>query len=131
MDIVDCNNHVKSATKYFGPSCAVNCLSDKYNPIGDNSDKLCKLCIGKIPGGRCTDSDPYAGYDGAFRCLLESGEIAFLKHNSVQEHISGMDYGEYLNFVWVFSIIIVYFDFQLLFPKTPSNCCAKMAVADQ
>ncbi|XP_018571582.1 melanotransferrin [Anoplophora glabripennis] len=92
MEIIDCNNHVKSATNYFGSSCAVNCLTDKYNPIGDNSDKLCKLCIGKIPGGRCTDSDPYAGYNGAFRCLLEAGEIAFLKHNTVQEHISGMDF---------------------------------------
>ncbi|KAJ8967951.1 hypothetical protein NQ314_002567 [Rhamnusium bicolor] len=97
MEIVDCNNHVKSATHYFGPSCAVNCLSDKYNPIGDNSDKLCQICIGKIPGGRCTDSDPYAGYEGAFRCLLESGDIAFLKHNTVTELISGMEYGKVFN----------------------------------
>nr|CAH7769486.1 unnamed protein product [Callosobruchus chinensis] len=85
MEIIDCNNHIKSATHYFGPSCSVNCLSDKYNPIGDNSDKLCQLCIGKIPGGRCTDTDPYAGYEGAFKCLLEAGEIAFLKHNSIPE----------------------------------------------
>ncbi|KAJ8941075.1 hypothetical protein NQ318_003256 [Aromia moschata] len=92
MEIIDCNNHVKTATNYFGPSCAVNCLSDKYNPIGDNSDKLCQLCIGKIPGGRCTDSDPYAGYEGAFRCLLEAGDIAFVKHNTVPELITGMEY---------------------------------------
>lgn len=39
MDIVDCNNHVKSAIEYFGPSCAVNSLVNKNNPIGDNSDK--------------------------------------------------------------------------------------------
>ncbi|XP_057650836.1 melanotransferrin [Diorhabda carinulata] len=93
MDIVDCNNHVKSAINYFGPSCAVNCLTDQFNPIGDNSDKLCQLCVGKIPGGRCTDSDPYAGYEGAFRCLLEAGEIAFLKHNTVQELLSGLEFG--------------------------------------
>lgn len=93
MEIVDCNNHVKSATNFFGPSCAVNSLKDKYNPIGDNSDKLCLLCIGKIPGGRCTDSDPYAGYDGAFRCLLEAGEVAFLKHNTVQELVTGAEFG--------------------------------------
>lgn len=92
MNIIDCNNHVKTATNYFGPSCAVNCLSDKYNPIGDNSDKLCKLCIGKIPGGRCTDSDPYAGYEGAFKCLLEVGEIAFLKHNTVPELVAQMEF---------------------------------------
>ncbi|CAH2005929.1 unnamed protein product [Acanthoscelides obtectus] len=92
MEIVDCNNHIKSATNYFGPSCSVNCLSDKYNPIGDNSDKLCQLCIGKIPGGRCTDADPYAGYEGAFKCLLEAGEIAFLKHNSVPEIIEKLGF---------------------------------------
>lgn len=85
MEIVDCNNHVKSAIEYFGPSCAVNSLSDKFNPIGDNSDKLCRICIGKIPGGRCTNTDPYAGYEGAFRCLLEAGEIAFVKHTTALE----------------------------------------------
>lgn len=92
MEIIDCNNHVKSAINFFGPSCAVNSLKDKYNPIGDNSDRLCALCIGKIPGGRCTDADPYAGYDGAFRCLLEAGEIAFLKHNTVSELTSGPEF---------------------------------------
>lgn len=103
MDIVDCNNHVKSATVFFGSSCAVNCLSDKYNPIGDNSDKLCQLCIGPVPGGRCTDNDPYAGYEGAFRCLLEAGEIAFLKHTTLQELIAGMEFG--MNDLFLFDYI--------------------------
>ncbi|BES96762.1 TR_FER [Nesidiocoris tenuis] len=88
LQIADCNNHVKNAIQYFGPSCAVNSLADKYNPIGDNSDKLCQLCIGKVPGGKCTRADPYAGFNGAFRCLLEAGEIAFLKHTTVSEMIS-------------------------------------------
>ncbi|KAF5292435.1 hypothetical protein FQA39_LY13982 [Lamprigera yunnana] len=92
MEIVDCNNHVKTATEFFGPSCAVNSLTDKYNPIGDNSDKLCRLCIGKVPGGKCTDSDPYAGFEGAFRCLLEVGEIAFLKHTTVEEQASSLEF---------------------------------------
>lgn len=61
---------------------------DHYNPLGDNSDQLCKLCIGKIPGERCTNADPYAGYEGAFRCLLEAGEIAFLVHTTVAEMTS-------------------------------------------
>lgn len=39
MEVVDCNNHVKNAIKFFGNSCAVNSLINKYNPIGDNSDK--------------------------------------------------------------------------------------------
>ncbi|XP_073969990.1 transferrin 2 [Rhodnius prolixus] len=85
LEIIDCNNHVKNAINYFGPSCAVNSLHDKYNPIGDNSDKLCKLCVGKVPGGKCTNADPFAGFTGAFRCLLEAGEVAFLKHTTVTE----------------------------------------------
>lgn len=88
MEVIDCNNHVKSTIKYFGPSCAVNSLIDKYNPLGDNSDQLCSLCIGKIPGGKCTYQDPYSGYEGAFRCLVEAGEIAFLVHTTVQEMTS-------------------------------------------
>lgn len=88
MEIYDCNNHVKSAIKYFGPSCAVNSLVDKYNPIGDNSDKLCKLCAGELSGQRCTPNDPYFGFEGAFRCLVEKGDIAFLKHSTIQEMLS-------------------------------------------
>ncbi|CAK9823344.1 MELTF [Anthophora retusa] len=88
LEIIDCNNHVKSAIKYFGPSCAVNSLIDKYNPLGDNSDQLCKLCTGKTPGEKCTTSDSYAGYEGAFRCLVEAGEIAFLVHTTVNEMTS-------------------------------------------
>ena len=34
MDVVDCNNHVKSAIEFFGTSCAVNSLQDRYNPLG-------------------------------------------------------------------------------------------------
>lgn len=49
--------------------------------------RLCHLCIGKVPGGKCTQADPYVGFEGAFRCLLEAGEIAFLKHTSVKEMI--------------------------------------------
>jgi melanoma-associated antigen p97 len=85
MRVVDCNNHVKNAIEFFGKSCAVNSLINKYNPIGDNSDKLCQICVGKVPGGWCTPDDPYVGFDGAFRCLIESGDIAFLLHTTVQE----------------------------------------------
>lgn len=88
MEIIDCNNHVKSTIAFFGPSCAVNSLVNKYNPLGDNSDRLCQLCIGKIPGGKCTNADPYSGYEGAFRCLVEAGEIAFLVHTTVAEMTS-------------------------------------------
>lgn len=95
MQITDCNNHVKTAISFFGPSCAVNSLDNKYNPIGDNPDKLCELCVGKLPGGKCTAADPYAGYEGAFRCLLEAGEVAFLKHSTVPEMLETKEFSEY------------------------------------
>ncbi|KAK0159654.1 hypothetical protein PV327_010748 [Microctonus hyperodae] len=88
LEVIDCNNHVKSTIKYFGPSCAINSLIDRYNPLGDNSNQLCKLCIGEIPGGICTSADPYADYEGAFKCLVEAGEIAFLVHTTVGEMTS-------------------------------------------
>lgn len=85
LKITDCNNHVKSAIEYFGDSCAPNCLTDIYNPIGDNSEKFCKLCSGGT-GRRCTAADPYAGYEGALRCLIsdEGGDIAFVRDTTVQ-----------------------------------------------
>ncbi|XP_011195996.1 melanotransferrin [Zeugodacus cucurbitae] len=93
MEVVDCNNQVKTAANYFNNSCAVYSLINKYNPIGDNSDKLCTLCTGKIPGGRCTARDPYYGYDGAFRCLLEAGEVAFLRDSTVMEMLQTNEFG--------------------------------------
>ncbi|XP_060652548.1 transferrin 2 [Drosophila nasuta] len=92
MEVVDCNNQVKTAANFFNSSCAAYSLIDKYNPIGDNSDKLCALCTGKITGGRCSAADPYYGYDGAFRCLLDVGEVAFLRHSTVSEMLQTVEY---------------------------------------
>ncbi|CAK1594537.1 unnamed protein product [Parnassius mnemosyne] len=85
LKITDCNNHVKSAVEYFGDSCAPNSLKDIYNPIGDNPDKLCRLCAGG-PGIRCTLADPYAGYEGALKCLVANGtgDIAFVRDTTIQ-----------------------------------------------
>ncbi|XP_041985577.1 melanotransferrin [Aricia agestis] len=85
LKITDCNNHVKSAVEFFGESCAPNSLKDIYNPIGDNSDKLCKLCTGGA-GVRCTLADPYAGYEGALKCLIanNTGDIAFVRDTTIQ-----------------------------------------------
>lgn len=57
--------------------------------------RLCALCTGKIPIGRCTAGDPYYGYDGAFRCLMEAGEVAFLRHSTVNEMLQTTEYSEY------------------------------------
>ncbi|XP_013138016.1 PREDICTED: melanotransferrin [Papilio polytes] len=85
LKITDCNNHIKSAVDYFGDSCAPNSLKDIYNPIGDNPDKLCKLCTGGA-GIRCTLADPYAGYEGALKCLVSNntGDIAFVRDTTIQ-----------------------------------------------
>ncbi|CAL4059894.1 unnamed protein product, partial [Meganyctiphanes norvegica] len=83
MDIIDCNNHIQSASAFFKGGCAVNILTDKHNPLGDNSQVLCNACGSELPGIHCTSRDKYAGYEGSFNCLLDKGEIAFLKHNTV------------------------------------------------
>lgn len=54
--------------------------------------RLCQLCIGKVPGGWCNSQDPYIGFEGAFRCLVEAGEVAFLKHTTVQEMVNSKLY---------------------------------------
>ena len=88
MEIVDCNNHVKSASEFFGPSCAVDSLSDIYNPLGDNSDHLCSLCASKVLGQRCSTHDPYAGYqvkyDSSFICKFHVISIFLLLLGSIQ-----------------------------------------------
>lgn len=88
MNIADCNNHVKSVSEFFGDSCAVGALTTQYNPLGDNSNQLCALCGSEEPGEKCTDADPYAGMEGAFRCLIEAGDIAFVKQSTPSEVLS-------------------------------------------
>ena len=83
MNITDCNNHVKSAIGFFGTSCAVNSLQDRYNPLGDNPHQFCELCGSATPGVRCTNRDPYAEYSGALMCLKEKGDIAFLNEKTL------------------------------------------------
>lgn len=56
--------------------------------LGDNSDRLCTICASKVSGQKCTWSDPYAGDEGAYRCLIESGDIAFLRHTAVLEMVN-------------------------------------------
>ncbi|CAI9583320.1 unnamed protein product [Staurois parvus] len=64
-------------------------------PGADVNSNLCKLCAGNdkskcLPNSR----EPYHGYEGAlrhilfcFRCLIEKGQVAFVKHTTVDELI--------------------------------------------
>ncbi|KAK7015526.1 Ferric iron binding [Halocaridina rubra] len=88
MKIVDCNNHIKSASEFFSGGCAVNILSDKYNPLGDNNQVLCSACGSDLPGQHCTSQDIYAGYQGALKCLLDKGDIAFVKHSTLDRAVA-------------------------------------------
>lgn len=50
------------------------------------------MCTGKVPGGWCTPTDPYVGFEGAFKCLMEAGEVAFLKHTTVKEMVESKSF---------------------------------------
>ena len=83
MNVEDCNNHVKSAINFFGDSCAVGSLENRYNPLGDNPNKFCELCGSDTPGVRCKNRDPYADNPGALLCLQEKGDIAFVTEKTL------------------------------------------------
>jgi melanoma-associated antigen p97 len=86
LEIVDCNNHVKAATKFFNRMCAPDALNTQFNPTGDNPTSACDLCAGKIGSTFCTNQDPYAGHIGAMYCLTDGGgDVAFVKHTTVNE----------------------------------------------
>ncbi|XP_066454206.1 serotransferrin-like [Eleutherodactylus coqui] len=67
---------------YFKESCA---------PGSDVNSNLCKLCAGDpsraLDNTKCSDNNRelYYGYTGAFRCLCEKGEVAFVKHTTISE----------------------------------------------
>lgn len=89
LEIVDCNNHVKAATKFFNKMCAPDALNTQFNPTGDNPTSACQLCRGKIGSTFCTNQDPYAGSIGAMYCLIDGGgDVAFVKHTTVNELVS-------------------------------------------
>ncbi|CAF4899413.1 unnamed protein product, partial [Rotaria sp. Silwood1] len=85
LNIIDCNNHVKSAALLFGSMCAPDALNRQFNPTGDNPSTVCDLCQGTNGNTFCTNQDPYAGNIGALRCLFEQGDIAFVRHTALIE----------------------------------------------
>ncbi|GAB6025523.1 antigen p97 (melanoma associated) identified by monoclonal antibodies 133.2 and 96.5 [Chamberlinius hualienensis] len=77
---------------YFNESCAPGALDPQYIPRGgESSENLCKLCKGEGVN-RCArnDGEPYYGYTGAFRCLVEGGgDVAFINHLTALENTDG------------------------------------------
>ncbi|KAM5163153.1 serotransferrin-B-like [Mantella aurantiaca] len=61
-------------------------------PGADVNSNLCKLCAGN-DNTKClpNNKEPYYSYDGALRCLIEKGDIAFVKHSTVDENIENVN----------------------------------------
>ncbi|MGH0146430.1 UNVERIFIED_CONTAM: hypothetical protein FKN15_008227 [Acipenser sinensis] len=75
-------------SKFFSQSCV---------PGANKTSSLCSLCAGDKKatiGGddsKCleNDSESYYGYAGALRCLIEGGDVAFVKHTTVFDNTEG------------------------------------------
>ncbi|XP_077147380.1 saxiphilin-like [Ranitomeya variabilis] len=71
---------------YFSQSCAPG------SPIDSN---LCKLCIGDPQNTKAnttcslSDKEAYYGNEGAIRCLVEKGDVAFVPHTAIFENTDG------------------------------------------
>lgn len=78
------NIDAQSASKYFKESCVPG--------VPSGYDNLCALC----PDKNCKISDNvYAGYHGAFRCMMDGiGDVAFVKHLTTGE-VVGKNMSEY------------------------------------
>ncbi|XP_050821199.1 serotransferrin [Gopherus flavomarginatus] len=78
--------------KFFSKSCA---------PGSPVTSPLCELCVGsgsKLPPNytcAANSNERYYGYSGAFRCLVEKGDVAFVKHTIVNESTDGHNPAEW------------------------------------
>lgn len=68
---------------FFSRSCA---------PGSDPDSPLCALCVGgNNPAHMCAanNAEGYHGSSGALRCLVEKGDVAFMKHPTVLQNTDG------------------------------------------
>ncbi|XP_075056943.1 serotransferrin-B-like [Mixophyes fleayi] len=86
VGLINKKNNNCDIGSYFSRSCA---------PGSDINSNFCKLCIGDpqktLTNTKCSPSDAeaYYGYSGALRCLVERGDVAFVKHTTVFENTDG------------------------------------------
>ncbi|XP_040492736.1 inhibitor of carbonic anhydrase isoform X3 [Ursus maritimus] len=69
--------------EFFSQSCA---------PGSDPDSSLCALCSGgSSPAHTCAPNnhERYYGFSGAFRCLVEKGDVAFVKESTVFQNTDG------------------------------------------
>ena len=76
--------------EYFSEGCA---------PGSPPDSRLCQLCQGleAFSQEKCVASshERYFGYTGALRCLVEKGDVAFIKHSIVKENTGGNNKDEW------------------------------------
>jgi melanoma-associated antigen p97 len=81
---------IRAFSELVARACVPGILNNFYNPTGYNAINLCEICAS---GGddRCQrDSrELYYGDAGAFRCLVENGDIAFARHTTVHDYTNG------------------------------------------
>ena len=71
--------------EFFSTSCVPGALSPAYNGKLQNPRMMCELCGGDSGGDFCAKNmdEPYYGHTGAFKCLVEKGDVAFTSHRAV------------------------------------------------
>ncbi|XP_072266199.1 serotransferrin-B-like [Pyxicephalus adspersus] len=88
VGLINKKNNNCDIGSYFSQSCA---------PGSDSNSNLCQLCIGDpqkpLANTKCSPSDAeaYYGYSGALRCLVEKGDVAFVKHTTIFENTEGKE----------------------------------------
>ncbi|XP_056419510.1 serotransferrin-B-like [Hyla sarda] len=92
VGLINKKNNNCDIGSYFSKSCA---------PGSDIDSTFCQLCVGDpqktLTDTKCSPSDAeaYYGYSGAFRCLVERGDVAFVKHTTVLENTDGKNPAEW------------------------------------
>ncbi|KAJ8034044.1 Melanotransferrin [Holothuria leucospilota] len=86
MPSVGCQSSLESASQFFNLSCVPGALAAAKE--GSDVRNLCALC--NNPNQCSRSEDLYAGYTGAFRCMIEQrADVAFIKTETVLENTDG------------------------------------------
>ena len=57
INITQCNSVVQNLIQFLGDSCVPNALQSAFNPFGDNTQEICRLCSDVGTQAYCTSRD--------------------------------------------------------------------------